>query len=244
LSKDLMTIGRIARRTGVSVKALRLYEQRGLLVPSTHSPAGYRLYDAAALRRLQRIVLLRRAGFALSDVGRLLDGAAPEALIRRQIGRLEQELAARAGTLQMLRTTLTQLGDPSSLDLDQLTENIAMTQTLEVDLTAEERAALARQGEQLGADRIAAAQREWPALIAAVRAAIDAGKPTDAPEVQALARRWHELVQTFTGGSAEIGRKVGAAYRGQPAAMAAQGMDLSMFDYVGRAMRAAGLKPD
>jgi hypothetical protein len=67
-----LRIGELAARSGVSAKALRLYEQRGLLQPAAHSAAGYRLYGSAALAQLGQILLLRRAGFSLAQIGRLL----------------------------------------------------------------------------------------------------------------------------------------------------------------------------
>src|SRR5580698_4551905 len=71
-TKSYLRIGQIARRSGVSAKALRLYEQRGLLKPCTHSEAGYRLYGPDALRRLMQIVVLKRSGFTLAEIGGLL----------------------------------------------------------------------------------------------------------------------------------------------------------------------------
>jgi len=59
MNANFLTIGQIARRTGVSAKALRLYEQRGLLRPTTHSLAGYRLYGPEALERIMQLALLR-----------------------------------------------------------------------------------------------------------------------------------------------------------------------------------------
>lgn len=70
----MMRIGELAQAAGVSAKALRLYEARDLLRPCAHSVAGYRLYGSAALKRLQQILVLRRAGFSLTETGRLLHG--------------------------------------------------------------------------------------------------------------------------------------------------------------------------
>ncbi len=47
--RRLMRIGQIAERTGLSAKALRLYEARGLLTPDGHSERGYRLFGETAL---------------------------------------------------------------------------------------------------------------------------------------------------------------------------------------------------
>jgi MerR family transcriptional regulator, thiopeptide resistance regulator len=70
---SLRKVGDLAHATGVTVRTLHHYEQIGLLVPSTRSPAGHRLYDAAAVDRLYRIGLLRHLGFSLEQVEAALD---------------------------------------------------------------------------------------------------------------------------------------------------------------------------
>ncbi|HTD29008.1 MAG TPA: MerR family transcriptional regulator, partial [Xanthomonadaceae bacterium] len=67
-TRHYLRIGQIAKRSGVSIKALRLYAERGLLKPCTHSEAGYRLYGPEALRRLMQIVVLKRSGFTLAQI--------------------------------------------------------------------------------------------------------------------------------------------------------------------------------
>ena len=240
-----LRIGDLARRSGVSAKALRLYEARGLLKPSAHSAAGYRLYDAASLARLNQIVLLKRAGFRLAEIGRLLtrDPQAATQLLRARIAALERECAERERVLRLLRGIAQRSVSPSTFPLDELVETIAMSTQLNVDWTERERDDFRRRAEQLGDAGMTEAQRLWPELIAQVRAALDAGTPADAPEVQDLARRWYALVQCFTGGDAEVARKLGDAWQAQPDAMAAHGLDPALFAYVGKAMAAAGLSP-
>lgn len=58
---------------GISSKALRLYEDRGLVTPG-RTAAGWRVYDAAALARAADIVALRQLGLSLLEVGRVLEG--------------------------------------------------------------------------------------------------------------------------------------------------------------------------
>ena len=53
-----MTSGEIAKKAGVSQKAVRLYDEKGLLKPSDYSEGNYRLYDKAALEVLEKIVAL------------------------------------------------------------------------------------------------------------------------------------------------------------------------------------------
>lgn len=75
---ELLSSGEFARRSRLSAKALRLYEQQGLLVPDdVDAVNGYRRYRAARLGDARLIVWLRRLDMPLADVGRVL--AAPTA---------------------------------------------------------------------------------------------------------------------------------------------------------------------
>lgn len=66
-------VGALAQSTGLTVRALHHYDHIGLLVPSTRSSAGHRLYTADDIARLYRISLLRRLGFPLEQIGHVLD---------------------------------------------------------------------------------------------------------------------------------------------------------------------------
>jgi len=62
-----------ARKVGVSTKALRLYEERGLITPRRTS-AGYRIYDERAMVRAAEVAALRKLGLSLAQVARVLHG--------------------------------------------------------------------------------------------------------------------------------------------------------------------------
>ncbi len=67
-----MSIGEVSARAGVSVSALRFYEERGLIA-STRSEGGRRRYDRPVLRRLAFIQVAQRVGLTLEEIGRALD---------------------------------------------------------------------------------------------------------------------------------------------------------------------------
>jgi DNA-binding transcriptional MerR regulator len=99
-----------AARLGISTKALRLYEQRGLLTP-IRSAAGWRVYGAHEMNRAAEIVGLRALGLSLAEIGRVLKGelhgleralAAQEALLETRL----RALAAMAGKIRGLRGDL------------------------------------------------------------------------------------------------------------------------------------------
>ena len=62
-----------ARMAGVTVRTLHHYDRIGLLKPSSHTGAGYRLYRKQDLVRLQQIVTLKFIGFPLSQIKKLLN---------------------------------------------------------------------------------------------------------------------------------------------------------------------------
>ena len=66
-------ISEVSRLTGVSKRTLQYYDQIGLLKPAQCTEAGYRLYDAASLERLQQILLYRELEFPLKEIRRILD---------------------------------------------------------------------------------------------------------------------------------------------------------------------------
>ncbi len=99
-----------ARRLGVSAKALRLYEQRGLVAPS-RTAAGWRAYGPDDMARVKKIVALRALGLTLSAVRRVLEGDPEElepALAAHQVI-LEGRSRALVATIERVRELRTAL---------------------------------------------------------------------------------------------------------------------------------------
>ncbi|MEU3557975.1 helix-turn-helix domain-containing protein [Streptomyces fragilis] len=72
----LLTIGRLARRTGLPVRTLRFWSDEGAVPPVARSAGGYRLYDAGSVARAELVRTLRELGLGLHDVCRVLSGRA------------------------------------------------------------------------------------------------------------------------------------------------------------------------
>ncbi|MCO1581644.1 MerR family transcriptional regulator [Crossiella sp. SN42] len=69
---ELFTIGQLSRSTGLSTRTIRFWSDSGLLPPTTRSYGGYRLYDAAAVGRLELVRTLRELGMDLDTVAKVL----------------------------------------------------------------------------------------------------------------------------------------------------------------------------
>ncbi|MFB8379643.1 MerR family transcriptional regulator [Streptomyces rubiginosohelvolus] len=97
-SEELVTIGEFARLSRLSAKALRRYDELGLLRPALVDPVnGYRYYDPAQVEGARLVAWLRRIGMPLNRIGRVvaLDAGAAAVEIRAYWARVEAETAAR-----------------------------------------------------------------------------------------------------------------------------------------------------
>lgn len=108
---SLFTIGELAKRTGLSVRTVRFYSDAGIVPPSQRSPAGYRLYDAEALARLETAVSLRELGFDLATVRRVLDRQVGLADV---VGVQAEALDAQISILRLRRAILRALAQRES----------------------------------------------------------------------------------------------------------------------------------
>ena len=106
----LLTTGEFARRSRLSVKALRLYDRSGLLRPAEVQPGnGYRRYAEHQLYAARLIVLLRRLDMPLSQIAEILGagGADAAALLARYWTDVERRLAAQRDLADRLVRSLT-----------------------------------------------------------------------------------------------------------------------------------------
>ena len=99
---ELLSIGRFARLTGLSIKALRHYAEIGLLEPAHVDPAtGYRQYDLAQAGRADAVRRLRELELPLDAVREALDGGTEQlgAVLTAHRGRLEERVAQLVATV-------------------------------------------------------------------------------------------------------------------------------------------------
>ncbi|MBP3755514.1 MAG: MerR family transcriptional regulator [Lachnospiraceae bacterium] len=132
-----MTSGEIAKKAGVSQKAVRLYDEKGLLKPSDYSEGNYRLYDKAALQVLEKIVALKQIGFSLEEIrDNLAQGEASnvEEALRIQLKNMEEKKYRIEKVISAINRTFDRkTGD---LDWDDVSE---MIKNINLDQSADER---------------------------------------------------------------------------------------------------------
>ncbi|MGY3339553.1 DNA-binding transcriptional MerR regulator [Streptomyces filamentosus] len=114
----LYPIGELARRTGLTVKTIRFYSDRGIVTPTDRSPAGYRLYDTGAVARLDLVRTLRTLGLDLPTIRRIVDR---ELSLPEVAAAHAEALAAQIRVLRLRQAVLTVVAErgltPEETDL-------------------------------------------------------------------------------------------------------------------------------
>jgi MerR family transcriptional regulator, thiopeptide resistance regulator len=201
-----------ARRFGVTVKALRLYESRSLLTP-VRSKSGWRTYGPDQIARLHQILALKRLGLSLASIGQLMASTdALETVLALQDQALVQEGRRIARGLALVRAARAKLKTGRALSIDDLatlSKETSMTSKLTRPtlfhpafvphqhkyFQPEELDALASQ-EGFDQEKDIAV---WEGLIGDLKSLTAAGDPA-APAALDLGRRWLAQTESFTKG--------------------------------------------
>jgi DNA-binding transcriptional MerR regulator len=201
-----LTVGQVAPRLGLTVRALHHWDDIGLARPSLRTAAGYRLYTAGDLERLHRIVVYRELGLDLDGIRAVLDDPAvdvPEAL-RAQRTRV----AERIERLQRLGAGLDRMIDAHERGLLLTVEEQAAILGPDWDADRHARArrhyADTAQWQQYAERSAARGPADWQAVADAVtdldRAlgdALDAGVTPGSPEAHRLVERHREVFAAY-----------------------------------------------
>jgi DNA-binding transcriptional MerR regulator len=243
----------VARRMGISPKALRLYEAHGLVAP-LRSQSGWRAYGAKEIARLHQILALKRLGLSLARIADLLTKrpVVLETLLAAQEEMLAREHARVDRALALVREARGKLAGGQTLSIDdliQLTKETTMTTRqqhedmkaifdplVEKHMTREEIESLrARAFDQ------AEASRAWDGLMAEAKDLMAKGDPAS-PQARDLARRWMAQVSQFTGGDMALAGKVKAMWQdamADPGAAPKLPLNPEIFAFVQKAWNAA-----
>ena len=213
-------IGELAQHAGVTVRALHHYDELGLLTPSERSNGGHRLYRAADVERLYRLLALRSLGLPLEEIGPLLeaeDGAA--ATVRRHLARVDQQI----GALTVLKGRLTRLLDGGH-DTERLLEALEAMSMFEKYYTPTSlRSSKSGVNSSATTDQGGREQVEGP-IRAAARVPRARAPTRRIRPCRSSPRRAGELMRMFTGGDSAIEAGLQRMYNTEGPERASRGM--------------------
>jgi DNA-binding transcriptional MerR regulator len=213
-----------SRRLGVSVRALRLYERRGLVRPQ-RTEAGWRVYGPAEIARLHQVLALKSLGLSLARIAELTKGR--ETDLDAVLALQEQVLTTRKADLERalvaLRKARARLAVDQALSLDDLAtlsrETTMRNATIDDETWARDFAPVWRRHltdagyekffriepdalAALGMDE-AAFQAAWNEVIEETERLCAAGDPRT-PEARAAVERWVQLQEVYLKGDPEL----------------------------------------
>lgn len=191
-------IKEVAELAGVSIRALHHYDELGLLKPSGRTAAGYRLYSAADLLRLQQIVIGRELGLSLEQIRQSLDD--PRFDRRAALLKQRAELEARAErTTQMLAAIDAAI---SIIDHPESSNPMTIAKMFEVEAKdrwghTPEYAESERRTKQYSPEDWKRLNEEQSAIYAEAFALMSAGTPATSSEARAVATRHRESIDRW-----------------------------------------------
>jgi len=208
---------------GITRRALRVYEQRGLVQP-LKSSNGYRAYGPEALTRLHQVLALKRLGFTLASMHVMLSGRLSrlEDVLELQEAELAKRRDDAARGLALVRAARARLkaGDTLTLeDLTTLTKETTMSDkipewadkmqpAIDHNFSEADKSAMAARAGNFDQAKV---QAEWDDLIATAKSLV--GTDPGSSAAADLARRWQAQVRLATGGNPETFAKIGAVWR-------------------------------
>ncbi|NJO43374.1 MAG: MerR family transcriptional regulator [Cyanobacteria bacterium CRU_2_1] len=236
-----MKVGELAKQTGVSVRTLHYYDEIKLLSPSHRTESDHRLYRDEDIVRLQQIMSLRQLGFSLEEVRDCLEHPTLSLLrvIQLHTARLQEQIDLSHKLLNRLETIANTLNATDSVSVENLIQTIEAITMYEKYYTPEQAEKIKVRAELLGEETIRQGEQDWQTLIEDVRAEMEKGTDPTSEPVQALAQRWWELIQAFTGGDRGIEQSLNRMYQEETPEVASRGaVDSALFEYMGRAIGA------
>jgi len=230
----MLKVGELAKRSGLTVRALHHYDSIGLLSPSARSDAGYRLYNRTDIARLHQVQALRRFGMPLADIGTFLasPGARLPAIVDQQIAALTRQIAQAGALRDQLTRLQRQLAEGQEPELANWLTTLEMMTMYDNYFSKEELAQLPFfNGPNACVD-------EWDALVADLLALMDEGVAATDARARRLAEHWMVMLERDTGGNPDFVARIGAMQAKEPALREQNGITPALEAYVGAAFAA------
>ena len=246
----------ISRRLGVSPKALRLYDARGL-VTAVRTSNGWRAYGRAEIARLHQVLALKALRLPLARIAELLGGGrvSLDQILAAQEAALADDTAHAHRALGLVRAARARLGAGEALSVDDIS-TLAKETTMPLKSGQKELGQLLEphvRGHFSEAELDETARRsfdqeqigqQWDCLIAEAKVLMAKGDPAS-PATLDLARRWKAQVEEFTRGDPGVAARVQAVWQdamADPKAAPALPLNPDIFAFVGKAQAALAAK--
>ncbi len=210
-----LKVGGLAKRTGLTVRALHYYDEIGLLSPSRRTATGHRLYGEPELERLQQIASLKQLGLPLNEIRDCLlrPQYSLERVLTLQIERLQEQIQQHERLRSLIESLRDRVRSGEAATVDELTQSISVTVNYSRYYSDDQLESLAERAEEMGPGPIAQAQVDWVELFGRFEDAMKRGLDPSDPHVATLAKRGSALIEQFTGGDPVMAASLTKMYK-------------------------------
>lgn len=202
----MLKIGEVAKKTGVSVRSLRHYDEIGLLKPSSHSESGYRLYTKADILRLQQIVSLKQMKFPLTRIQSMLgkDSMSLQQTLQLQQQFLEQQLTQQQTLSRRINQLLGRLKAHDDISLELIYQTMENIKMLEKYYTPEQLETLEKRPFHIDEMEGQKYSDAWDEIFSELEKLKSSGVKATDIKTKPIALKAKALIAKFTGGDKGI----------------------------------------
>lgn len=104
-NEQYYTTGELASLAGITYKSIRVYVEKGLIVPERMTDSGYKLFSRRSVERLQRILMFKYLDFSLEEIGELLE----EEDIKQSLDRQSQLIESKITHLNQIQNAVNEM---------------------------------------------------------------------------------------------------------------------------------------
>ncbi len=218
-SGEILSIGVLAKRAQISVRALRHYESLGLINPARNPDNNRRRYNGDDIAQVMKITALKLAGLDLRTIGKALKGGIDlRDMITLQIKQLQNQRDETLAALKVLQISADRLETDQPLSVDllcQIMRSITMAnypdETVYKDYFDDQQLEKIK-SRGTSPEQLQDYHQQWSDLIARVQGLAEQQAPADSDEALQCAREWNALIGAFTQGDASITQSLGNMY--------------------------------
>lgn len=238
-------IGALAKKTGLTVRALHHYDEIGLLSPSHRTQTGHRLYTEGDVQKLQEILLLQLMNFSLGQIKLCLEKKdfPFEEMAKAHLNRLHIEMQTQKVLYHRIESTIKALELQEALSIDNVIETIRAIAMYEKYYTPEQIETLKNREKALSKEEMVKLQADWENLFKEFKSAFNQGVDLNSPKVIEMGKKANVLIDAFTGKDPQMEKSLQKMYdaEGGHNVLSHHGVGISEkeFEYIKQAMRLA-----
>ncbi|GIN73734.1 MerR family transcriptional regulator [Bacillus sp. J14TS2] len=238
--KEYWKVGELAALTGLTIRTLRYYDQIDLFSPSQYTESGHRLYTEADLSKLQQILALKQIGLPLEEIKSVMDnneqGFAAN-IIETQITRIKRDIQVQQNLLYELESALKTIRSKKIMSVDEVTKLLgAMKLYQEKYFTKEQLDMMKNYYDQYDEASLKKTEDEFRIIVKKLQLEKEKGTPPASSKVQALAKKWADIVYLFTGDDQDLKRQAEKFHAENPDNQLQFGIDAELYKYIQAAL--------